>query len=335
MTGKINTYFLTKPMQLFCIFALVATIGCTPPPPVYSVGILSGLDYFYAIVDEFKARLTELGYIEGKNIIYDIQKSDVNMTAYETILNKFVKDSVDLIFVFPTEATQKAKAVTINTGIPVVFANVFTEGTGLIDSVQKPGGNITGVRWVGPDIALQRFEIMRELLPQAQTFWVPYMRGYPIVESQLISLRKACEKTGIVLTEIPVTNSAELNHAFTRLAGEPDDIPDAILHIAEPISIMPDAQQIVGTFAGKHSIPVGGTYYVTETFESLFGLIPRNGPQARQVAFLADKVLKGAPAGALPVVSAECFLQISYRAIKKLGMSVNEGLLSRADKVIH
>jgi putative ABC transport system substrate-binding protein len=91
-------------------------------PKVYRVGILSGLSYLNEAADGFKAKMTELGYAEGKNIIYDHRKTDFDMAAYKNILNKFVADKVDLVFVFPTEATQEAKAATQGTNIPVVLS---------------------------------------------------------------------------------------------------------------------------------------------------------------------------------------------------------------------
>ncbi len=150
-------------MLIGAVLIFLLLNGCVLKPKVYHVGILSGLDIFAQTTDGFKEKMTELGYSEGKNIIYDVQQTNIDIAAYQSILKKFVADKVDLIFVFPTEASQEAKAVIQGTDIPVVFANAFTENTGLIKSVQEPGGNITGVRWAGPDMALKRLEIMRKL----------------------------------------------------------------------------------------------------------------------------------------------------------------------------
>ena len=107
------------------------------------------------------------------------------MTKYKSVLQKFVADKVDAIFVFPTEASLEAKTATQGTNIPVVFNFAFIEGMGLVDSVRAPGGNITGVRYPGPDIAIKRFEIMRALVPQAKRMLIPYQKGYPIVTPQV------------------------------------------------------------------------------------------------------------------------------------------------------
>jgi putative ABC transport system substrate-binding protein len=310
-------------------------IGCgAKKPKVYRVGILSGLSYIAEAADGFKAGMAELGYVEGKNIIYDLQKTDFDMDAYRSVLREFVTDGVDLIFVFPTEATQEAKAVTQGTNIPVVFTCANIEGTDLVESVRKPGGNITGVRYPGPDIALQRFEIMRELAPQAKRLWIPYQQGYPIVVSQLAVLRPVAAAAGVTLEEAPANNTAELKAILDARAKSGDIGMDAILFLAEPLAVTPDAFALMAKFAAEHKIPIGGAFMVVGDYESVFGVHIHNFNVGKQAAPLADKVLKGTPVGTIPVVSAESYFQINYKASKKLSLEVSEGLLSRADEII-
>ena len=145
--------------------------GAAAASKVYHVGVLSGLDAFAPAIDGFKAKMTELGYTEGKNIVYDVQKTNVDIDAYKKITQKFVQDKVDLIFVFPTEAAMEAKAATQGTNIPVVFDLAFTDvkGIDLINSVREPGGNITGVRFPSVDIASKRLEILLETGANCET----------------------------------------------------------------------------------------------------------------------------------------------------------------------
>lgn len=304
------------------------------PEKVYRVGVLSGLEYLADTTDGFKTKMTELGYIEGRNIVYDVQKTDFDMAAYKRILKKFVDDKVDLIFVFPTEASQEAKEATKNTNIPVVFTNAFTEDTGLVSSVREPGGNITGVRWVGPDLALQRFEIMQEIAPYAKRIWIPYQKGYPIVKSQLEALRPAFISSGITMIEVPADNAADLDAQLQKQAKLFNKATDAILLLAEPLGVTPDAFAVMGRFADTHKIPVGGALMSAGGYESVFGLTPQSIPQGKQAAFLADKILQGTPVGTIPIVSAEPYFQLNYKAIQKLGLTVSEGLLNRADEII-
>ena len=321
ITACAGVYFLGKPKDV-------------TPGKVYRVGILSGLDFFANTTDGFKAKMTELGYIEGKNIVYDLQKTDFDLAAYKSILKKFVDEKVDLIFVFPTEASQEAKNSIKGTNIPVVFANAFTEDTGIVNSVREPGGNITGVRWVGPDLALKRYEIMREVAPYAKRMWVPYQKGYPIVKSQLEALRPAFASSGITMMELPADNATELEAELHKQAKSFNNATDAILLLAEPLGVTPDAFTVIGKFADTYKIPVGGALMSAGGYESVFGLTPQSIPQGKQAAFLADKIFRGTPAGTIPVVSSEPYFQLNYKAVQKLGLTVSEGLLSRADEII-
>ena len=306
----------------------------TQKSKVYHVGILSGLDFFTKITDGFKSRMTKLGYVEGKNIVYDFQKTNFDMAAYESILKKFVADKVDLIFTFPTESALVAKAVTKGTNIPVLFACSFMEDTNLINSVQEPGENITGVRFPGPDIALKRFEIMHEFIPGAKRMWVPYQKGYPSITSQFAMLNPAAAAAGVTLIEVPASDAKELEAEFQKHANSVNSETDVVLVIAEPFCVTPDSYRGISKFADVQKIPVGGALMSIGGYETIFGLNPQIIPQGRQAAFLADKILKGTPAGTIPVVSAEGYFQINYKSAKKFGLKVPEGLLSRADKII-
>jgi len=106
------------------------------------------------------------------------------------------------------------------------------------------------------------------------------------------------------------------------------------LNLAEPLCVMPDAFIVLATFADEHKIPLGGAYMLLGGHESVFGSKPQDVPQGKQAAFLADKILKGTPAGTLPVVTAENYLRISFRQAQKLGINVPESLLVRANKII-
>ncbi len=325
--------WLVVPILLVVMVLLLS--GCaTEKPQVYRVGVLSGLGYVAAITDAFKAEMAEFGYVEGENIVYDVQETEFDMAVYQSILQKFVADRVDLIFVFPTEASLEAKAATQGTDIPVLFDFALIEGMGLVQNVREPGGNITGVRYPGPDIALRRFEIMRELAPEAKRMWIPYQRGYPIVGPQLEVLYPAAQAAGITLIEAPADNAAELEAELQARAQSADLGLDAILFLAEPLAVTPDAFAVMGRFAAEHKIPIGGALMEAGGYGSIFGVNVDIISSGKQAAPLADKILKGTPAGSIPVVSAENFLQISYKVAQELGMGVPEGLLTQADEII-
>ncbi len=300
----------------------------------YKIGILSGLDFFTGTAKGFREGMKELGYEENKNIRYDEWKTNFDEEAYRRILYKFIADKVGLIFVFPTEASILAKAVTEGTGIPVVFGNANIEGVNLVESVAEPGGNITGVRYPGPDLVLKRFEIMRELVPGMREVWIPYQRNYPIVETQLRALRPVIAAAGMTLTEVPASSVAELEENLRLLLQSKKQKPDAILLIPEPLGVTPPAFEVMGRFADEQKIPIGGAPMAAGNYESVFGVSTDNVHVGKQASALADKILKGIPAGTIPVVSAESFLEVNYRAAEKAGITVSEGLLNRANRII-
>ena len=151
---------VTALLALSCIFL---TSCAEKEEKVYRVGILSALDLFADTTDGFIDKMTELGYIEGENIVYDLYETNVPVGNEET-LKKFVDDKVDLIFACPTEATLEAKSVSQGSGIPIVFANGGIEGTNLVESITQPGGNLTGVRFPSIEVSLKRLELIGHLV---------------------------------------------------------------------------------------------------------------------------------------------------------------------------
>jgi putative ABC transport system substrate-binding protein len=301
---------------------------------VSRVGILCGLEVFATTVDGFKAKMAELGYVEGNNVTYDLHKTNFDSAAEESILRKFVADKVDLMLVFPSEVSVAAKAVTQGTNIPVVFCQTNIEGNDLIKSVPEPGGNITGVRYPGPDLALKRFEILHELVPQAKRMWVPYTKNSPIVPDQLTALRPAAAKAGVTLVESPADGAADLIADLGTRAKAADIGIDAVLFISEPLARAPAVFPQIGKFASEHRIPIGGVLYSLEGYSTVFGVATDNIAVGKLAAQQAHKVLRGIPPGTIPVVSAESYFQFNYRVAQELGLSVPDGLLKQADELI-
>jgi putative tryptophan/tyrosine transport system substrate-binding protein len=300
----------------------------------YKVGILCGLDYIAVLSDGFKAKMTELGYVEGENIIYNYQRTNFEPEKEEKILRQFIEDKSDLILTFPTEVSMAAKAATQGTNVPVIFAIANIESTDLVDSVIKPGGQITGVRFPGPDLAIKRFEVMRELVPKAKRMWVPYQRGYPIISSQMKVLYPVAEAAGITLIEFPADNAAEIRAELDARQRSNNIDFDAIFFIPEPISCTDDAFAVMCNFAYEQKIPIGGILMQAGNRGSIFGINVNIRKTGEQAAVLADKILNGTLAGTIPVLSSESYLEINYKVAQELGVPVPEGLLSRADRII-
>jgi len=329
--------FQTAWVLLSCVIAITMLLsGCgqAQTPKIYRVGILSGFEFFYPAVDGFKAKMTELGYVEGENIVYDVQSAPVDIEAYRSIAEKFVADQVDLIFVFPTEASMEAKAATQDTNIPVIFDLAFTdvEGINLIDSIREPGGNITGVRFPSSEIASKRLQILLELAPDAKQVFVPYFEGYPNVPGQLDAIDTLAETAGVTLVKFGTTNPEELQAELDRQAASGE--LDAILLLAEPISATPAFFTLLGKYSYEQKIPIGGTMISIDGYSTIFGLLPEAYQTGEHAAVMADKIFNGTPAGTIPVVTAEGLFTISVPAAQELDVTLPDGLLKQADKIL-
>jgi putative tryptophan/tyrosine transport system substrate-binding protein len=299
----------------------------------YHVGILSAVEYFYPQVDSFKQALTKWGYVEGQNIDYDIQTSP-NPVGNQNILQKFVQNKVDLILVFPTEASLEAKEVTKGSNIPIISSSSWMEGNGLIDSISHPGSNLTGVRFPVTDTAAKRLELLHQLAPQAKKIWIPFLKDYPTVIPSLAGVKPLAQSLNLTIIESPFTNPSELA-AYLQSQKSGHLSMDAILLVVEPLAITPAFVDQIYTFADRQKIPIASASVLDGDTGPIVGLMASNAEYGNLAATLANKILKGAKAGDLPVVTPENELQLNYKVIQKLGLIVDPGILSQAKKIVH
>lgn len=303
------------------------------PTKVYRVGVLIGLDFFSPTFDGFKAEMTKLGYVEGKNIVYDVQRPK-NIIGNQELIKKFVNDKVDLIFVFPTEPSIEAKEATEGTGIPVISSEAFVEEGKLVDTIQKPGGNLTGVRFPIVEIAAKRLEILHQLAPDAKRILVPYLKGYPTVEPSLKIVRPLAQSLGLTIIEAPFASTEEVEGYLDSLSKKKEIGIDAILEIPEPLTIMPGYTEKFYAFADRNKLPVAGATVIEADYGPAFSLIPDSYEFGLLAAPIADKIFSGIPTGTIPMVTPESVFQINMRVLEKLGLVAGEGLMSTAKKII-
>jgi putative ABC transport system substrate-binding protein len=338
MKSKSHSHKNTKTtfvlLTLLLLLSSLLLSGCQSEPDTFRVGVLSGLNFVAGITDSFKDQMNELGYTEGENIEYVVQTTDFDIPTYQSILQQFVEDEVDLILVFPTEATIEAKNITEGTDIPVVFSFALIEGMGIVDSIREPGGNITGVRYPGPEVALRRFEVIRQIAPDKTDFILPYQNGYPIVTPQLEILRPAAADAGVNLIELPADNGEELASLLQEVSESENMENSAILILVEPLLVTPDGFAAAAEFAAEYQIPMGGVILPTEGFGSIFDVNVDIAEVGEQAALQADKVLQGTAAGTIPIISSEMTLIINNKQAEDLGLEVPEDLLAVANEVI-
>jgi putative tryptophan/tyrosine transport system substrate-binding protein len=312
---------------------LVSGCGAKQPKKVYQVGIIS-LNAFAAAIDGFKAEMTALGYVEGENIVYVVREHSIDAGPMQESINQFVADKVDLIFVTGTPPATMAKATTVGTNIPVLFANSVVDGNGLIDSVQVPGANLTGVRFPGADLTVKRLEFLVTIAPQAKRILAAYDPKNLSAAGAIVALRPAALSAGKTLVEVQLTSVEDLS-ADLQAREALDDIGiDAILIMPEGLTQSPAGWPIISEFAAKHKIPVGGSATFESSEGAIFSFFPDNYEVGRLAAALADKIFKGTPAGTIPVVSPESQLIFNYKLAQELGLTIPEGLLKQAFKII-
>jgi putative tryptophan/tyrosine transport system substrate-binding protein len=309
--------------------------GCgTQTPKVYRVGIVCGVDSMIPIADGFKAKMTELGYAEGQNIVYDVQKLNADPAGEQRTAKKFVADKVDLIFAFPDGPALAAKAATQGTNIPVVFANTIIEASNVVNSVREPGGNMTGVRYPGPDQLVKSQEIFVQLLPKAKRMWIAYDPNYSVIPPMLEIWRPVILASGVTLVEVHITSVADIQADLEAREKSGDIGIDAIALHSDLITRSPEGFEVITQFANKHKLPiVGGSRSLVQK-GSLYGFTTDHLEQGRLAANLSDKILKGARAGTLPVLTPESRLVLNYKRAQELGLTVPEGLLKQAAEVI-
>ena len=336
MLDKKNSQRKSQKVWALLTWVAIAALllsGCgQTKPKVYHVGILAGFDF--PVTDGFKDGMAKLGYIEGENIIYDLQETHgVDMQGYQDIVQKFVDDKADLIMSFPSEATQVAHQVTEGSDVPLVFSYAAIEGLGVVESVQAPGGNVTGVRYPLIDIGMKHFEVTMQLVPDAKKVLIPYFAGYPILPPQFEAVEPLAEAAGVTIVKAPVTSGEEMQAFLDDLLAEGEPDIDAILYLVGPAPVSPDIVSVVAQFGAEYQIPItsgvigeNDTWTITDINVSW----QESGDMA---AALADKIFQGIPAGTIPVVTPEPYLNVNMIAAQKLGLEVPEEMLLLADEI--
>ncbi|MBN2117488.1 MAG: ABC transporter substrate-binding protein [Anaerolineales bacterium] len=317
------------------IIATLLLSGCGgTSKKVYRVGVIRG-GAFGVIFDGFKAEMTKLGYIEGENIVYDVPDAGSDLAGAADFARQFAADKVDLIFVSgSTPGAIAAKAATEGTNIPVVFTYASTEGTGLIQTVREPGGNITGVRYPGHEMIIKRLEILRQIAPNAHRVWAGYDINNPNTASALESLRSGAEALELTLVEVPATKLDDFKADFEARAAADDPGIDALILMPDGLNMATEGLTLISQFAAEQKLPLAGSLLYTVEAGAVFGNANDLIKIGELAAPQADKILKGIPAGTIPVITPDQDLYINYKVAQEIGLTVPEGLLKMANQIV-
>jgi putative ABC transport system substrate-binding protein len=272
--------------------------------------------------------LREFGYVEGKSILVEYRSATGQADRLRDLATDLVRLKVDVIVAQGTPAVQAAKRSTAE--IPIVMAPAGDPvRTGLIATLARPGGNVTGLSSVAADFGGKLLELIREFRPAVTRVAVLAHATDSFTRPFLEQLRSAARSVRVQMQPVVVRGPEELDRAFATMVKER---PDAV--VVQPIF----ATKRVADLAAKHQLPSITTGSQGRTFPQLGGLMAYGPDQSelyRRAAVYVDKILKGAKPADLPVEQPTKFeLVINLKTAKVLGLTIPPSLLQRADEVI-
>ena len=274
-------------------------------------------------------RLRELGYVEGQNIIIERRYAEGRAERFQKFAAEMVRLKADLIITITTPAALAAKNAT--TTIPIVIPTAIDPvGTGLIVSLARPGGNITGGAVLTGEMAAKRLELLKEVVPSLSWTAVLWNSANPANALAWRDTQDAARALGVTLQSHEVQGPKDFEVAFARMAEERPDalfvLDDALtIQYRKEIADFAMQKRLPSVFAAKDRVEAGGLMSYGPNLPDLY----------RRAAEIVDKILRGMKPGEIPVEQPTRFdLVINLRTARALGLDVPISLLGRADEVI-
>ena len=315
------------------LFALCSSAEAQQVEKIPKIGFLFEGDpsESSARIEAFRQGLRELGYVEGKNIVIEERSSGEKPDSLSNRAAELVGLKVAAIVTMGTSATQAAKNATGT--IPIVMTFVSDPvGFGFVASLAHPGGNITGLTNLGPDLSGKRLELLKEVLPQTSRVTILLSPGNPLHAFLLKEMQVPAAALGMKLLSLELRGRSpkQVEEAFVTLKN---GHPDALMVLPTPSTSL-SMKRIVDlavknrlptTYHWKEYVEAGGLMYYGANLPDMY----------RRAAIYVDKILKGAKPGELPVEQLKKFeFIINLKAAKRIGLTIPPNVLVRADKVI-
>jgi len=299
------------------------------PRKVYRIGILL---YYHArasqhLLDAFRQALHELGWVEGKNVEFEILTAEGTPGGLSEIAAELVRRRVDVIMGLEGRLTAAAKKATST--IPIVMVTVGNPvGSGLVESLARPGGNITGLSVMTVEVTAKSLQILQEAIPRASRVAVlqSWVGSNPVSQE----VESAAQTLGIQVQIVVAQSPEALDEAFTSMIRGRSD---ALLVHSDPMFFLNQTRLV--ELAAKARIPA--IYSAAEYVQSggLMSYAPNFLYNFRRAAVYVDKILRGAKPADLPIEQPTKFeLVINLKTAKALGLTIPPSLLARADQVI-
>jgi putative ABC transport system substrate-binding protein len=315
-----------------CAFGLAGAVAHGQQPKrVPRIGYLSGTSPSVnsARVEAFRQGLHELGYVEGKNIVIEWRYAEGKLDRLPALAAELVHSKVDVIVASAPPPTRSAKQATAT--IPIVMSyDDDPVGNGFVASLARPGGNITGLATLAPELSGKQLELLKEIISRLSRVAVLGSSIHPGTAQSLKEMKLAAGAFGVQLQYLEVQSPKDIETAFgTARKGR----ADAVLVLTSVVTNS-HRKQIV-ELAVKNRLPA--IYYTAEWVDA-GGLLTYGAsfPDLfRRAATYVDKILKGAKPADLPVEQPKKFeFIINLKAAKQIGLTIPPNVLARADKVI-
>ena len=278
--------------------------------------------------DAVRAGLRELGYVEGRNIVIEYRWAEGNAERLKAMAAELVALKVDVMITHGIVGTRAALQAT--TTIPIVMADgPDLVAVGLVASLARPGGNLTGSTSFQTEIHAKRLELLKETLPRITRAAVLWNPSNPTHLTSLKSMEVAAKPMNVELHQFPVRETGDFPGAFTAMAKAKVDAA-----VIQEDSLLNSGTSVIAGLAAIQRIPaVGFTNFADAG--GLLGYGSNRPVVYGRAAYFVDRILKGAKPGDLPIERATKFeLIVNMKTAKSLGIKIPQQLLLRADKVI-
>jgi putative tryptophan/tyrosine transport system substrate-binding protein len=281
------------------------------------------------LVEPFRQTLRSLGYVEGRDIVVDYRWAEGNYEHFPSLVAELIAAGADVIVTAGTPAAFAVKKAT--TSIPCVMVAVGDPvGTGLVASLARPGGNLTGLTSIAPDLEGKRLALLREVIPSLShvaVLWNPVNPFHVISEKEVLAAARALQ---MEVQSLAVRTLEELDGAFAAIL---EQRPGALIVLADRVFL--HGRDRIMSFAGQQRLP--GVYAYRELVDAggLMSYGPNYAEMHRQAATYVDRILKGTKPADLPIQQPTKFeFVINLKTAKTLGLAVPAALLVAADEVI-
>ena len=280
------------------------------------------------LLGAFQAELRERGWVEGQNIAFEYRWAEGRYERLPDLAAQLVRSNVDVIVTHGTPGSLAAKRAT--TTIPIVMANIGDPvATGVVASIARPGGNITGQTFFNPELRAKRVELLKEVMPRLTQVGVILNADNPATVSEFQAMEATAQSLNIELRPFRLREPSEFVSAFERMeqarmeAVETGDDPLSLVNIGAIVALAVRGRLL--SIGPEEVARAGGIIGYGADVVAIY----------RRAAFFVDRILKGAKPADLPVEQPTKFeLVINLKTAKQIGLTIPPNVLARADRVI-